>query len=619
MRVRPVVSAIGAAVLAVAGLGVADSTTAHGATAHGATGAGGPRATKQATAVGSGGAVASADLDASQAGIDVLRRGGNAIDAAVATASTLGVTEPFVAGPGGGGYMVIYLAREHRIVALDGRETCPASCTTQQFIDPSTGNPLPFEQARRSGLSVGVPGMVATWAAAIEQYGRHSFAADLQPAVQVAQHGFRIDGNFNQQEQAALADLQTFASSRSLFLTDSGQPLPVGSTLRNPDLARTYQSLAKYGPDYLYRGPLGADIARVVQNPPVVPGVADFPIRPGHMTTADLARYTVPRRTPTHVTYRGLDVYGMPPSSSGGITVGEALNILSRFPLASEPRAQALFQYLEASRLSFADRNAYIGDPAFVDVPQAGLLDPAYAATRSCLIQDSALTSPVAPGHPYPPYGGCGTAAPTATPDHEGIETNHLVVADKWGNVVSYTNTIEQLAGSGITVPGRGFLLNNEMTDFNFAPATTSDPNLPAAGKRPRSSMSPTIVLKDGHFDFAVGSPGGATIITTVLQILLNHIDFGMSLPAAIAAPRASQRNAATTDAEAGFLADPVATTLAAQYGEVFKQVTGPVLPLNSWIGNATGIQAMGHGRYQAAAEPVRQLGGSALVVRPSG
>jgi gamma-glutamyltranspeptidase/glutathione hydrolase len=576
-------------------------------------------ATKQAVAIGSGGAVASADLDASKAGVDVLRRGGNAIDAAVAVASTLGVTEPFVAGPGGGGYMVIYLAREHRVLVLDGRETCPASCTQQQFIDPSTGKPLPFEQARRSGLSVGVPGMVATWATAVGQYGRMPFGADIQPAIGVARRGFVIDANFNQQEQASLPDLQTFSSSRKLFLTPDGQPLPVGSTLRNPDLARTYELLAKNGPGYLYRGELGADIARTVQHPPVVPGVADFPIRPGGMTPADLAAYRVIPRDPTHVTYRGLDVYGMPPSSSGGITVGEALNILSGFPLSSEPRDRALFQYLEASRLAFADRNAYIGDPAYVNVPQHGLLDPAYAATRRCLIGNTALTSPVAPGNPSPPYGGCGTSAPAGTPDNEGTNTNHLVVADRWGNVVSYTNTIEQLAGSGITVPGRGFLLNNEMTDFDFAPATPSsyDPNLPAAGKRPRSSMSPTIVLKNGRFDFAVGSPGGATIITTVLQILVNHIDFGMTLPEAIASPRASQRNSATTDAEPAFASSPLAQTLTSQYGEQFHVVTGPVLPLNSWIGNATGIQSLGDGRYEAAAEPVRQLGGSALVVSP--
>ena len=611
VRTRPVLSVLGTAVLAGTVLAVPAAASGHpGAHRH---------AGKQPVAIGYGGAVASADLDASRAGIDVLRHGGNAVDAAVAVASTLGVTEPFVAGPGGGGYMVIYLARQHRVVVLDGRETCPASCTTQQFIDPATGKPLPFEEARRSGLSVGVPGMVRTWSTAIQRYGNHSFARDLAPAIETARRGFTVDANFVQQEQAALADLQTFASSRALFLTRSGQPLPAGSTLRNPDLARTYQQLARHGADYLYDGPLGADIARTVQHPPVVPGVADFPIRPGHMTTADLAGYRVPQRAPTHVNYRGLDVYGMPPSSSGGLTVGEALNILSGFPLSTEPRAQALFQYLEASRLAFADRNAYIGDTDYVDVPQHGLLDSAYAATRRCLIKDTALTSPVAPGSPYPPYGDCGTAGKSGTPDDEGTNTNHLVVADKDGNVVSYTNTIEQLAGSGITVPGRGFLLNNEMTDFDFAPATptTYDPNLPAAGKRPRSSMSPTIVLKNGRFDFAVGSPGGATIITTVLQILVNHVDFGMSLPDAIAAPRASQRNAAATEAEAGFAKSPEAKTLAGRYGEQFKVVTGPVLPLNSWIGNATGIQALGHGRYQAAAEPVRDLGGSALVVAP--
>ena len=574
---------------------------------------------KRAVAVGAGGAVASADLDASRAGIAVLRHGGNAIDAAVATASTLGVTEPFVAGPGGGGYFVVYLARQHRVVTIDGRETCPAGCRPDMFVDPSTGQPLPFEQARRSGLSVGVPGMVRTWSDAVRSYGRRSFAADLQPAIGVARRGFVIDRNFNQQEQVALADLQTFASSRRLFLTADGQPLPVGSRLRNPDLARTYTALARRGAGYLYDGPLASAIAHTVQHPPVVPGVAAFPIRPGTMTRADLAAYRTVRRAPTHVRYRGLDVYGMAPSSSGGTTVGEALNVLQNFHLSPADEADALFHYLEASRLAFADRNAYIGDPAYVNVPR-GLLDPAYARTRACLIGDHALTSPVAPGNPVPPYTGCPQSAGTAS-DHEGRETNHLVVADRWGNVVSYTNTIEQLAGSGITVPGYGFLLNNEMTDFDFAPAPVGrpDPNLPAAGKRPRSSMSPTIVLKNGRFDFAVGSPGGATIITTVLQILVNHVDLGMSLPAAIAAPRASQRNAAMTAAEPAFADSPVAATLTAQYGEQFSTVTGPVLPLNSWIGNATGIQALGHGRYQAAAEPVRSGGGSALVVRPAG
>jgi gamma-glutamyltranspeptidase/glutathione hydrolase len=547
-----------------------------------------------------------------------LKSGGNAIDTAVAVASTLGVTEPFVAGPGGGGYMVIYLAASHRVVTIDGREKCPAACTSQLFIDPATGQPLAFEEARHSGLSVGVPGMAATWANAVRAYGRHSFGADLRPAIGVARTGFAVTSNFVQQEQASLPDLQAFTSSRKLFLTADGQPLPVGSTFRNPDLARTYQQLAAKGPRYLYGGPLGTDIANTVQHPPVWSGTP-LTVRPGVMTAADVAAYTAPQRRPTHVAYRGRDVYGMAPSSSGGITVGEALNILSGYHLSTEPRTKALFQYLEASRLAFADRNAYIGDSDYEPVPQQGLLSPKFAATRRCLIGSTASTSPVAPGRPYPPYAPCGTTASAANPVHEGTQTNHLVVADKWGNVVSYTNTIEQLAGSGITVPNRGFLLNNEMTDFDFAPATpgTYDPNLPAAGKRPRSSMSPTIVLRNRKPDFTVGSPGGATIITTVLQILLNHIDFGMSLPDAIAAPRASQRNATTTAAEPAFVNSPVAARLTADYGEQFTVQTGTVLPLDSWIGNATGITFLPGGRFQAAAEPVRSDGGSALVVNP--
>ncbi|MEP7019347.1 MAG: gamma-glutamyltransferase [Pseudonocardiales bacterium] len=577
-----------------------------------------PPYVKQAVATGRGGAVASAEFNASKAGIDVLRAGGNAIDAAVAVAATLGVTEPFVAGPGGGGFMVIYLAKQHRVVTIDGREACPAACTSQLFIDPPTGQPLAFEEARHSGLSVGVPGMVATWDRAVRDYGVRSFGSDLKPAIRVAQRGFTITPNFVQQEQAALSDLQAFTSSRKLFLTAAGQPLPVGSTLRNPDLARTYRQLARQGSSFLYGGALGSEIASTVRTPPVWPG-STLTVRPGIMTASDVSSYQAKRRTPTHVSYRGRDIYGMAAPSSGGLTTGEALNILSGFPLSREDRAEALFQYLEASRLSYADRNRYIGDPDQVSVPQQGLLDPNYAATRRCLIGQTALNSPVAPGVPTPPYAPCAAAAAGSNPVHEGPETNHLVVADKWGNVVSYTNTIEQIAGSGITVPNRGFLLNNEMTDFNFAPTQGSapDPNLPAAGKRPRSSMSPTIVLKDGRPDFTVGSPGGATIITTVLQIMLNHIDFGISLPEAIAAPRASQRNNATTFAEAEFISSPVASTLVSQYGEKFALQTGPVLPLNSWIGNATGITILPGGRFQAAAEPVRSDGGSALVVNP--
>jgi gamma-glutamyltranspeptidase/glutathione hydrolase len=577
-----------------------------------------PHYVKQATATGTGGAVASAEFNASKAGIEMLRSGGNAVDAAVAVASTLGVTEPFVAGAGGGGYMVIYLAKTKRVVTIDGREMCAAACTPNLFLDPATGKPLAFEDARRSGLSVGVPGMVATWDKAVKAYGRKSLGSNLKPAIEVAEHGFIITPNFVDQEKEALADLQTFTSSRKLFLTKDGQPLPAGSTLRNPDLAHTYSEIAKHGASYLYGGPLGNDIARAVSHPPVWSG-STFNVRPGLMTAQDVANYVAKTRQPTHVNYRGLDVYGMPPSSSGGTTTGEALNILNGWNLSGESRAEATFHYLEATRLAFADRNAYVGDSDYQPVPVQGLLDPAFAATRRCLVGNKALTSPVAPGNPFAPYGTCPNSKAAANPVHEGTQTNHLVVADKWGNVVSYTNTIEQVAGSGITVPARGFLLNNEMTDFDFAPATptTYDPNLPAPGKRPRSSMSPTIVLKDGAPDFTLGSPGGATIITTVLQTLINHVDFGMSLPQALAAPRVSQRNNAKADAEPAFLSTDLAKQLTSQYGEQFAAKTGPVLPADSFIGNATGIEFLPGGRFQAAAEPVRSGGGSALVVNP--
>jgi gamma-glutamyltranspeptidase/glutathione hydrolase len=289
-------------------------------------------------------------------------------------------------------------------------------------------------------------------------------------------------------------------------------------------------------------------------------------------------------------------------------------------------RVQALHHYLEATRLAFADRNRYIGDRAFVHVPLQQLLSRDFGRQRACLINpDQALISPVAPGDPFAGSGGCRPAAPTTArqPD-EGTNTNHFVVTDRLGDVVSYTNTIEELGGSGIVVPGRGFLLNNELTDFDFAPLQQGvpDPNLPAGGKRPRSSMSPTIVLRSGQPWLAVGSPGGASIITTVLQILLNRIDFGMTLPQAIAAPRASQRNSAVTQAEPAFIAGPAAPGLE-QLGQSFAVTdTSPLDPsimISPDIGAATGLEFRRDGQILAAAEPVRRGGGSAGVVRPSG
>ena len=573
------------------------------------------RADKQPVATGTGGAIATVDLDASAAGLEVLRDGGNAVDAAVAAAATLGVTEAYSAGIGGGGFMVVYLAGQRRVVTIDGRETAPAAFAEDSFIDPATGQPIPFAERVTSGLGVGVPGTLATWQRALRHYGTKPLGKLLRPAIRVAERGFVVDQTFADQTASNAARFAAFPATAELFLP-GGAPPAVGSVLRNPDLARTYRLLARHGTHPFYRGRIAGAIADTVQDPPVDPA-STLNVRPGLMTEADLAAYRTIQRAPTRVGYRGYRVVGMGPPSSGGSTVGEALNILEGYDLGGESYTQALFHDVEATRLAFADRNRWVGDPDFVDVPLRGLLSQGFADERRCLIGDTANVSPVPPGDPFPPFGpGCPAGVAVASPA-ERPATTHLTVADRWGNVVSYTLTIEQTGGSGIVVPGYGFLLNNELTDFNPAPlfAGVPDPNLPAPGKRPRSSMSPTIVFRDGRPVLAIGSPGGATIITTVLQILVEHLDRGASLPEAIAAPRVSQRNSDPGDAEPAFLASPEAAELQA-LGELFRPAPATA-PLPSEIGAAAGIAFGRHGLLQAAAEPVRRGGGSALVVHP--
>ena len=510
---------------------------------------------KDPIAVGRGGAVSSVDPYATQIGLNVLKRGGNAVDAAVATAAALGVTEPYSAGIGGGGFFVYYDARSGKVHTIDGRETAPAAMEEDSFIDPATGLPIPFAEAVTSGLSVGVPGTPATWELALDRWGSIDLRQALRPAARLAHRGFVVDETFRQQTAANAARFAAFTSTRELFLP-GGAPPEVGSVLRNPDLARTYDLLGKRGTDYLYEGRLGEDIVATVMQPPVVPG-STLNVRPGLMRQPDLDGYRALLRAPTLIDYRGLTVAGMAPPSSGGSTVGEALNILERSDLAALDRSEALHRYLEATALAFADRNRYVGDPAFVDVPLSELLSQRFADERACLIGPTAAVKPVPPGSPDGAYAPCAAAVAGADGgDAQGGSTTHLTTWDRWGNVVSYTLTIEQTGGSGIVVPNRGFLLNNELTDFNFTPTqgTAPDPNLPAPGKRPRSSMSPTIVLDDGVPVLAIGSPGGSMIITTVAQTLLNRLDFGMPLLEAVAAPRASQRNTAAVSAEPAFI-----------------------------------------------------------------
>ncbi|MFF9622755.1 gamma-glutamyltransferase [Streptomyces griseosporeus] len=564
---------------------------------------------KTPVAAGYGGAVASVDADASAAGIEVLRKGGNAVDAAVATAAALGVTEPYSAGIGGGGYFVYYDAKSRTVHTIDGRETAPLTADSGLFLE--NGKPLAFADAVSSGLAVGTPGTPATWQTALDQWGSKRLGSLLKPAERLARDGFTVDDTFRAQTAANETRFRYFPDTARLFLPGGRLPV-VGSTFKNPDLARTYEELGRKGVGALYRGDLGEDIVDTVNHPPVDPA-SGWRARPGDLTDKDLATYRAKLQAPTRTSYRGLGVYSIAPSSSGGTTVGEALNILENSDLSKLSRAQYLHRYIEASRIAFADRGRWVGDPAFEDVPAKELLSQRYADSRACLIKDDAvLTSPVAPGDPRHP-ADCGTPGVAAPTTYEGENTTHLTVADKWGNVVAYTLTIEQTGGSGITVPGRGFLLNNELTDFSFAPANPAvhDPNLPGPGKRPRSSISPTIVL-DRHDKpvVAVGSPGGATIITTVLQTLTGFLDRGLPLVDAIAAPRASQRNAAQTELEPGLWNDTALRQQLEAIGHSFK--------LNPEIGAATGVQRLPDGRWLAAAEKVRRGGGSAMVVRPA-
>ncbi len=562
-----------------------------------------------ATSTGTGGASATVERLATQAAVATLRKGGNAVDAAVTAAAVLGVTEPFSCGVGGGGFMVVYTpggaGRHPHVYTIDSREKAPAAMTPTSFIE--NGTPLPFSDARYSGLSVGVPGTVRAWSDALKKFGTITLAQALAPGAKIARDGFEVDAVFNDQINQNVDYFDDVPATAALYLDADGSARDIGSTFRNPDLAKTYDLIAKGGANAFYTGAIAAAIVQASTQPQLAPS-ANHKFRQGVMTTADLASYAAPQRAPTHVRYRGLDVFGMGPPSSGGSTVGEALNILEGYPLSTFPREQALHLYLEASRYAFADRGAYLGDPDFVKVPLRGLLSKDFAGTRRALIADRASPGAVPPGNPLPFNGAAALRGEASVTETRVGTTTHITTSDKQGEVVSYTFTIESTGGSALVVPGYGFLLNNELTDFNFDSAT--HPNHVEGNKRPRSSMAPTIVLQKGKPLLALGSPGGSTIITTVLQILVDRLDLGLTLPQAIADARISQRNGATTSSEAAFLQTPQASALLAR---------GHKFGAPAEIGAATGIEFLGGNRTLAAAEPVRRGGGSALVVTPAG
>jgi len=562
-------------------------------------------------ATGRDGAVATVDARATQVGIDVLRQGGNAVDAAIATAAALEVVRPLSCGIGGGGFMVLYLQEQDRVLTFDSRETAPAAVTPDLFQNPAPldGELLPFFPNRiSSGLAVGVPGTPLLWDEVLRRYGTLSLAEALAPAIALADDGFTVSETLHRQITWNQDRFAAFTSTRELFLPQAAPPA-AGSQWRNPDLAKTYGILAKQGVNSFYRGEIARAIVDTVQSPPTVKN-PPFPVLPGEMTLDDLDRYELRIRPPVITEYQGHNVFGMGLPSSGGITVAQVLELLEEIDLSTMDTVTVWHHLIEAQRLAYADRNAYLGDPEYVDVPVAGLLSPDYARQRQPLIPAQALTTEAQSGNPLnfqtDPSPSLTTPQVAMAVGSEGDSTTHLTVADRDGNVVSYTFTIEMTGGSGMVVPGYGFLLNNELTDFTPA---VPHPNTPEPGKRPRSSMAPTLVMSPDGSILGLGSPGGSTIITTVLQVLVNHLTLGLDLEKAIAAPRLSQQNQTTTRIEEAWLDSAMAQAL---------RDRGHILEPTSVLGAVTAIQLRPDGTLRAVTEPSRYGGGSAMVVTSS-
>ncbi|QDP97170.1 gamma-glutamyltransferase [Microlunatus elymi] len=589
-----------------AAVGVAAATVRTPVTAH-ADDRTVPEPIKVPEAIGRGGAVASVDPYASDIGVRVLRAGGNAVDAAVATAAALGVTEPFSSGIGGGGFFVYRDARSGRVWTINGRENAPRTFTEDVFTD-GDGNALAFGDVVTSGLSIGVPGTLATWATAARWFGTRRLGDLLEPAEELARRGFVVDAHFQEYIESNADRFAKFPASAALFLPGGAVP-SIGDGFRNPDLADTYRLLRRRGTGEFYDGPIGRAVAEAAGRPPTAPGVDVYA---GQLTMGDIRRYRAEVKPPTRSGLRDRTVYGMSLPSSGGIAVGEILNLIQAYQastgisLAQLSEVDYLHRFSEASATAFADRNRWVGDVP--GVPIRELLSTRFARERAGLFDpEHAQPRPIPFGFPR---GGHHSGHRVGQPEpYEGPNTTHLNVVDRWGNAVAYTLTIEQIGGSGITVPGYGFLLNNELTDFDFVPLTAGvpDPNLPGPGKQPRSSMSPTIITRHGRPELVCGTPGGATIITSVAQIILGHLERGLPLVDAIKAPRLSSRNSSTEATDQG-LADSATGAGLTALGH--KLVDGPE------IGNASGID-VGRRELTAAAETDRAHGGSARVVRP--
>lgn len=465
------------------------------------------------------GFVSSAQHFATQAGVEALRKGGNAIDAAVATALTLGVVDGHNSGIGGGCFMLIRLA-DGTLIALDGRETAPARASRDMYL---VEGQLNEELSKTGPLAIAVPGALAVYDWAVKNLGRLTLADALEHGIRLADEGFPIDGVYARKLERTAADIARFPASAAIFLKDDGRPLKEGEILVQKDLAASYRALAQQGVDWFYKG----QFARKLEDYMSENG--------GIMTADDLASYEFRKREPLITSFLDWTIIGFPPPSSGGVHVAQILNILENFALRDFDNESPEFIHLvvEAMKLAFADRAHWLGDPAFTQVP-VGLLDKEYA--RELAARIDLQKSTLVPTHGLPPKWQT---------DHFSKHTTHLATADEFGNWVALTATINTAFGSKVIIPGTGILMNNEMDDFSIAPGVPNhfglvggEANAIAPGKRPLSSMSPTIVLHNGEPVFSAGAAGGPTIITQTVLSLLRCLVFGKTPEEALAAPR---------------------------------------------------------------------------------
>ncbi len=469
------------------------------------------------------GMVVTQEAAASRVGLDILKRGGNAVDAAVAVGFALAVTLPRAGNLGGGGFMLIHRADLNRTIAIDYREAAPAATTKDVFLD-ANGEADPFK-SRYSGLAIGVPGTVAGLELAWRKYGsgKFSFADLIAPSIALARQGLVVDDDVADSLPLAAKALARYPSSARIYLRPDGGVPQAGDRIALDDLAATLETIAANGAAGFYTGPVARKIAQAVN------------AAGGRMTIEDLVNYRAVERKPVCGTYRGYTVVSMPPPSSGGAHIIEILNILEGFPLAAQGlnSAASLHEIAEAEKLAYADRAAWLGDPDFVKIPLAGLISKAYAEhLRALIAPDRARpAADIRPGEPQ---------------RYESDQTTHFSIVDADGDAVANTYTLNLPYGSGLVAEGTGVLLNNELDDFAAKPGAANvygllggDANAPGPMKRPLSSMSPTLVFKDGKLVMATGSPGGSTIISTVLQMILNVVDHGLNVAEAENAPRA--------------------------------------------------------------------------------